>query len=414
MKIKLIEAAIAKAKLEARLTGRRIELSDSLAMGLRLRVSTKGHPVWVLAIKDKRGDARRFKLGEFPQIGIAAAREAARVMRADVLAGRDPVEEARQQRAMRRDAKAGIGTLRALLDEYAVGPGKELRSGKECYGRVSHVFSIHLDEPLQALTRAGLWATATKHARKAPHSASAAVRYLRPILKWASKRGLVASECPAIETPAKPSRRRERALSEDELRPLLRALREIDSPYARAMRFMLLTVARREEVCSAIWRDVDVQTKVWTIPQAKAKNGREHRVPLSTQALELLGKPGRPGALLFPSSEGGRLSNWDRETKRVLLKLGLAERDLGTKKIRLRRDTQRWHRHDLRRTGATMLGEMGEMPHVIEAALNHVSIHSPIAAVYNQARYRPQVAAALQRLADRLDAIETGPGKLAA
>ncbi len=55
-----------------------------------------------------------------------------------------------------------------------------------------------------------------------------------------------------------------------------------------------------------------------------------------------------------------------------------------------------------------MLGEMGELPDIIEAALNHVSIHSPLAATYNRARYRPQVAAALQRLADALDGIEAG------
>jgi hypothetical protein len=55
-----------------------------------------------------------------------------------------------------------------------------------------------------------------------------------------------------------------------------------------------------------------------------------------------------------------------------------------------------------------MLGDMGEMPDVIEAALNHVSIRSTLAATYNRSRYRPAVAAALQRLADALDGIEAG------
>jgi hypothetical protein len=53
-----------------------------------------------------------------------------------------------------------------------------------------------------------------------------------------------------------------------------------------------------------------------------------------------------------------------------------------------------------------MLGDMGELPDIVEAALNHVSIRSPLAATYNRSRYRPQVAAALQRLADALDSIE--------
>ena len=92
-----------------------------------------------------------------------------------------------------------------------------------------------------------------------------------------------------------------------------------------------------------------------------------------------------------PASRGGdgRLVNWDRETKRLMEETGTAG----------------WTRHDLRRTGATLLGEMGVEPHVIEAALNHAAIHSRLAATYNRARYLPAVRDALQALADRLDAI---------
>ena len=89
--------------------------------------------------------------------------------------------------------------------------------------------------------------------------------------------------------------------------------------------------------------------------------------------------------LIFATSTGAPLGNWDRETKAVQEASG----------------TACWTRHDLRRTGATMLGEMGELPDIIEAALNHVCIRSPLAATYNRSRYRPQVAAALQRLVCR-------------
>jgi hypothetical protein len=95
---------------------------------------------------------------------------------------------------------------------------------------------------------------------------------------------------------------------------------------------------------------------------------------------------------VFAPNAGTPLGNWDRETKAPQSRSGTVD----------------WHRHDLRRTGATMLGDMGELPDIIEAALNHVSIRSPLAAAYNRSRYRPQVAAALQRLADALDAIEAG------
>ncbi len=103
-----------------------------------------------------------------------------------------------------------------------------------------------------------------------------------------------------------------------------------------------------------------------------------------------------PNVLIFATSTGAPLGNWDRETKALQEASGTAG----------------WTRHDLRRTGATMLGEMGELPDIIEAALNHVSIRSPLAATYNRSRYRPQVAAALQRLADALDGIEAGAAKV--
>ena len=119
-------------------------------------------------------------------------------------------------------------------------------------------------------------------------------------------------------------------------------------------------------------------------------------MPLSRQALALLAaiRPtdADPSALVFPTSTGAALSNRDRETKRLHKLSGTAG----------------WHRHDLRRTSATLLGETGTEPHIIEAALNHTAIHSRLAATYNRSRYRPQVADALQRLADALDGIEQG------
>jgi integrase len=187
---------------------------------------------------------------------------------------------------------------------------------------------------------------------------------------------------------------RKRVLSRDELEALLPVLRSSDSPHAAALRFMLLTLARRDEVCGARWRDVNLKAGTWTIPETK--NGEPHVVPLSTQAIELLRErmpeEVKPHVFVFATATGSQLGNWDRVTKGIQAKTSTAD----------------WHRHDLRRTGATMLGELGVLPDIVEAVLNHVSIRSPLAAIYNRSRYRPQVAAALQMLADTLDGIERG------
>jgi integrase len=222
------------------------------------------------------------------------------------------------------------------------------------------------------------------------------------VLKWAAHQGraYVSEELARISTPGD-VKARKRILSRNELAALLPALRASTRPYAAALHFMLLTLARRQETALARWRDVDMTARTWIIPETK--NGEPHTVPLSRRAMDLLrsrlpvgddGEPTEPApdALIFATSTGARLLNWDRETKAL-------QETSGTKD---------WTRHDLRRTGATMLGEMGEMPDIIEAGLNHAVIHSALAATYNRSRYRPQVAAALQRLADALDGIEAG------
>ena len=76
------------------------------------------------------------------------------------------------------------------------------------------------------------------------------------------------------------------------------------------------------------------------------------------------------------SRAGKALGDWEGATERIQAASGTAD----------------WHRHDLRRTAATTTGLLGTIPDIVEAALNHATIHSSLAATYNKARYRPEVA----------------------
>jgi integrase len=374
-----------------------IELRDGGRQGvpgLRLRVSAKV-ATWNLAVRDSKGRSRRFSLGHYPGKGLQQARDEARSLREEVRAGADPIAE---QRANRAKAKAGrADTLAALLDLYGdkVGFSRSSWAGS-MRPAVEHVFKAALTRPVAELTRTELQLIATSHPRAG--GAATAVRCLRPVLRWAGEHGYASDELTRIKPPAKVQRRK-RVLSRAELARLLPTLRQNKKPHAKLMLFLLYTLARRDEAASARWQDVDMQAHTWTIPITK--NGEVHVVPLSPQAMGLLReiKPAGsgPGDLVFRAQArgarpGGKLGNWDRETR------ALQEAS----------ETSDWHRHDLRRTGATMLGEMGVLPDIIEAALNHVSIRSPLAATYNRSRYRPQVAAALQQLGNHYDGIITG------
>lgn len=388
---RLTETAIRKATDGAIAEGKRHDIADPACPGLRLRLTPNGKQTWCLACRDREGRMRRFVLGGFRDLSISTARAEARALRVRVRAGADPIAERRRDRALGDAARAGVGTLGAVLDLYADKRGASLKSWSEADKRIRVVLKPLLARPAALLAAGEVQMVADAY----PFETSAAfvVRSVKPALKWAAALGLVAENLTRLRAPA-PVRRRRRFLSREELARLLPALRASERPYAAALRFMLLTLARREEVASARWRDIDLAAGAWTIPETK--NGEPHLLPLPRQAIALVRalRPGKaePEALVFSTGTGGKLLNWDRETQAVMEASGTAG----------------WTRHDLRRTGATMLGEMGELPHVIEAALNHAVIKSPIAAIYNRSRYRPQVAAALQRLADALDGIEEG------
>ena len=324
MAIKLTETAIAKATRDAAACDKRIELIDAGCPGLRLRVTPSGTRTWVLACRDREGRMRRFPLGTFPDRGISEARDQSRALHTKVKQeGADPVAQRRRELAIGKAAKEGIGTLQSLLDLYGKHRGSELRTWVEAKRRVEVVFKPFLTRPLATLFASDMQMRADDYPAK--QAAAAAVGSLRPVLKWGASRGYVAAEVGVLHPPAT-ARRRDRVLTRDELGALLPALRTSGRPYASALRFMLLTLARREEVGQARWRDIDFAAGTWTIRETK--NGQPHIVPLSHQALDLLrgrlpnttdGSVQAPAreALVFSSRTGEALGNWDRETKKL-------------------------------------------------------------------------------------------------
>jgi hypothetical protein len=186
-------------------------------------------------------------------MGISDAREAAGAMRAKVQRdGVDPVAEARRKRSAARDAGQGVGTLAALLDLYGSKAGAKLKSWPKCRRHIEHVFAVSLTKPLTALKADELQFAADAH--PSAQSAASAVRYIRPVLKWGAQRRYVTTDTAILHPPATVGRR-DRVLSRDELAALLPVLAQSANPYARALQFMLWTLARREEVGQARWRD---------------------------------------------------------------------------------------------------------------------------------------------------------------
>jgi integrase len=376
----------------------RVELRDPYHPGLWLRVNKSGSRTWCLRARDAfTGKPHWFTLGQHPQMSLSEARKTADALRVDVRAGSNPIAERKQiQARARASAEADADptdNLVRVVELYGALRGRELRSWERARKQLTRVFSPLLTRSLASITAAELQITADNY--RSAQSASAAVRVLRPLLKWAAKRGYGAKDLAQIEPPAR-TRKRTRVLSRDELARVLPLL-EADANHGICLKFVLLCATRLNEAAEAVWGEIDEMAGTWTIPGARTKNHQDHLLPLPRQAMELLRriKPDSPAPdqRIFRNERGGRLDNWSREDKRFQARSG----------------TSGWTRHDLRRTSATLLGALGEPPHVIEAVLNHI-IHSNIASIYNRHRYTKEIGQALQRLADGFDTIERGSG----
>src|SRR5215471_4623037 len=205
---------------------------------------------------------------------------------------------------------------------------------------------------------------------------------LSAFFNWAIAEGLLDTNPVAGTAKAEEGGSRERVLTREELVKLWRSLGE--DRYSDIVRLLLLTGQRRGEIGKLTWSEIDFAKGMIVLPAERVKNSRQHELPLSRQALAILERQPRLNSSDFVF---GGFNNWDDAKQRLDQRLLIAP----------------WRIHDLRRTCATHLGELGVLPHVIEAALNHVSGHKAgVAGIYNRSKMTDAVREGLQRWADHL------------
>lgn len=228
---------------------------------------------------------------------------------------------------------------------------------------------------------------------------------LSAFFNWAVHEGLLDANPVAGTARADERGSRDRVLTQAELAELWAGLPQGD--FGEIVRLLLLTGQRREEVGGLRWSEVDLDRSLIALPPERTKNLRQHEVPLSRQAYAILARlPKRKGRdFIFGIGEAG-FSGWSKSKERLDQAL-LASRKAADRRAK---PLPSWHLHDLRRTAATGMAELGILPHVIEAVLNHVSGHkSGVAGIYNRARYEGEMRSALQRWADHIEAITRNP-----
>lgn len=292
--------------------------------GLYLQLTPGGGRSWVLRILvgAKRRD---IGLGSFPTVTLAQAREKAREAREKIERGVDPVEErkaakaalvAAQSRGLTFD-NATAHYLAAKLDAF-----KNAKHRQQWQNTLSQyatpilgkmmVQDIAVQDVLRVLQP--LWTEKTE-------TASRLRGRIESVLSWATVAGHRTGDNPArwagnlkelLPAPSKVAKEgNQPALTIDDAPRWYAALRKREGMGARALEFLALTAARSQEVRGAEWAEIDLDNALWIIPAARMKMGREHRIPLTSEAVALLRALPRmkDNPLVFPAARGGQLSD---------------------------------------------------------------------------------------------------------
>jgi integrase len=185
-------------------------------------------------------------------------------------------------------------------------------------------------------------------------------------------------------------------LTDVELAAIWRAA--ADDDFGKVVRLLILTLARRNEIGGMCWSELNRDAGTWTLPAERSKNKRRHTLPLPPMAWQIVDAvPQRVGRdQLFGLRGKSGMNAWN-DAKRAL-------------DARLGNSVEYWTLHDLRRTAATRLADLGVQPHIIEVILNHHSggHRSGVAGIYNRSSYEREVTAALGLWADHVRALAEG------
>jgi integrase len=225
-------------------------------------------------------------------------------------------------------------------------------------------------------------------------SAARARQSLGAFFTWVIKEGIgEANPVVGTNNPGEMLRARDRVLTPDEIRSIWAATD--DSDFGKIARLLFLTGCRRDEIGGLVWSEIDLDRGALEISGERTKNHHALRLFLPASAVALLRTiTKRDGRGFLFGHRGGAFSAW------AYVKLSLDAKISAANGGPLKP----WRIHDIRRTVATGMAELGVAPHIVESVLNHRGGHKAgVAGVYNRASYEKEVARALTLWAEHLN-----------
>ena len=414
-------------------------LKDNKVKGLELRVA-KSVKAWSLRYRVKVGEKwgnRRLPLGDFPAVTVAAARAAAEKAKTDIARGQDPMNDrqvAAQRRADEIEAtaleQASIVTVEVFFERWMKsGKPKNRKDGGAELRRTfaSNVLPLLGSLEMKKVTQANIFEVTDAildraiPGSKQPLDRTALIVFseLKQFFKFAVKRGIIA-ENPAggiakAEVAKKP-KTRDRVLDPKEIRTMDQMMRSssLNRPAQIAMCLSLATLCRINELGKAQWQEIDWDRRQWTIPGHRTKNGKALTVNLSLHALglfrELQAYNGDTAWCLTNTKRDGPLhektiTNHARDRQLPIGQKCINGRTIQTRS--LASGETPWKPHDLRRSGTTLMQQLGIAGVISERCLNHAE-ENHVAAIYHRHDFNKEMKRAWFLLGEALSVI-TGP-----
>jgi integrase len=371
-----------------------VRIFDDDLPGFGLRILAGGKRTFIIQYRIS-GRSTTKTIGRCEKMTLGTARDLAKRQLAQVELGIDPAEEKRASRDRAAD------TFELLAARFIRARATAVRP------RTLDQITLHMTEHWAPFNRRSVHDIGRRDiaARlgeisedRGAVAANRARAWLSSFYSWLLAEG-IADANPVVGTRRTDEKSRDRVLSDAELIAIWKACKDDD--YGRIIRLLVLTAQRRDEVGAIAKSEIGLDARKWTIAGERTKNGRVHEIPLSDRAMAILmpaiEREGREDHDLIFSETGRGFGGWSKA------KTALDER------IAEQTTVAPWRVHDIRRTVATRMAELGVQPHVIEAILNHVSGHKRgVAGVYNRAQYGAEKARALDLWSAHVDALVTG------
>ncbi|UXX83032.1 tyrosine-type recombinase/integrase [Roseovarius pelagicus] len=356
---------------------KREDYRDTVVPGLVLRVNKSGTKTFSFH-KRINGKMKRLTIGQFGPFSLNDARERARQILYEVETGKFE-----QNTGIEVDTKPTLGdVIPDYIEKYAKVHNRDFER-KEAH--LAKFTTLH-EKPINEIKRADVVKACDTIQKSAPIGVNRALAHLKHLMSWSVERGIIdASPIAGMKPPSK-EKPRERVLSDDELGVLWEACDDEGYPFGDCMKLLILSGQRRAEVAEMRWSELDLENRLWTLPSQRAKNGRQHTIPLTDAMLDVLRRlPKFIGSdFVFTTTGTTPISGFGRLKKRLDKSLP--------------KDAEPWTPHDLRRTMSTNMAQLGVPQPVTEALLNHkTGVVSGVAAIYNVYSYADEKRDALDK-----------------